>query len=124
MRRLLAVAGSLAIAGLLTGCLPTGGPVATRHGTGANMDALLTGTLRLNEECAWIETEDGGYIPVFELGVARYEAGRLVYGRHYADGDAIEIGGGETNDDSGADWYIPSGCPDLKLWVAAPPPEA
>jgi hypothetical protein len=131
MRRLLALAGMAGAVLALSGCafpLPTDGPVATRHGTGGNMDALLEGTLRLDADCAWIEAEDGGYIPVFEVGVARFEAGELVFGGRYADGDPIQVGGGTMNGttagSAGADMYIPDGCPDLPLWAASPPFEA
>ncbi len=132
MRRMLAVAAIGAAAVCLTGCLawplPTDGPVAMRHGNGGNMDALLEGTLHLDDECAWVESEYGDYLPVFEVGVARYEDGKLIYGGPRSDGDRIQVGGGETNsttaDERGGEMYIPDGCPDLTIWIAAPPFEA
>lgn len=132
MRRPLTLAGIAGVAVLLSGCLawplPTDGPVAFRHGTGANMDALLEGTLHLDEDCAWVESEYGDYLPVFEVVSARYEEGELVYGGAHSDGDRIAVGGGEmggaTTSSASGDMYIPDGCPELTLWAAAPPFEA
>jgi hypothetical protein len=86
-------------------------------------DALLTGTLHIDEDCVWVETPDATYVPVFPVGEARMEAGNLVYGRVWTDGETIEIGGGETRT-QGQGWYVPDGCPDALFWGAAPPPQA
>lgn len=104
----------------LTACVPTAGPLAIRPGTGANDDALLTGTVRISSDCVWIEAEDAAYIPVFELSEARIEgAGTLIYGLRYRDGDRIQVPGGVSKK-PGSDWYVPVGCPDADLWAAAP----
>ncbi|WP_127473867.1 hypothetical protein [Microbacterium sulfonylureivorans] len=127
MRRRLAALGIAAACGLLPGCgapaLPSSGPVAYRPPVDAYMDALLSGTLHLDDECAWVESEYGDYLPVFPIGIARLDTDELVYGGRYGDGDVIGVGGGDANDYSGAGWYIPDGCPDLPLWAAAPPPD-
>lgn len=123
MRRPLALALVAAAAAVLTGCVPSSGPLAMQPQAEAWHDALLTGTLRIDDDCVWIETPDATYIPVFPVGEARMEAGQLVYGHVWRDGDRIEIGGGETRT-AGRDWYIPEGCPDAIFWGAAPPFEA
>lgn len=123
MRRLLALAGIAGAAALLAGCVPTSGSLAFQPPADAWHDALLTGTLHIDDDCVWVETPDAAYFPVFPVGAARMEAGELVYGRAWSDGDTIDIGGGEARE-AGAGWYIPDGCPDLPLWSAAPPPEA
>ncbi|KRB37206.1 hypothetical protein [Microbacterium sp. Root180] len=123
MRRVLAIAAGVAAVALgLTGCVPTGGPLAMQPRAEAWHDALLTGTLHIDDDCVWVETADAAYVPVFPVGSARMEAGRLLYGATWSDGDTIDIGGGEAPE-AGADWYIPDGCPDALLWGAAPPPE-
>lgn len=120
MRRLLAVVGLTAAALALTACVPSSGPLAMQPRAEAWHDALLTGTLHIDDACVWVETPDADYIPVFPVGVARMEAGKLVYGHTWSDGDTIDIGGGEARE-AADDWYIPEGCADALLWDAAPP---
>ena len=108
---------------MLTACVPSSGPLAFQPKSDAGYDALLSGTLRIEGACVWVEAEGADYIPVFRIGDARMEAGELVYSGRYGDGETVEIPGGETAG-AGEGWYIPSGCPDLPLWDAAPQYEA
>lgn len=124
MNRVAAAIGlAVAAASVLTACVPSSGPLAFQPKSDAGYDALLSGTLHIDEDCVWVEAEGDDYIPVFRIGDARMEAGELVYARRYGDGATIEIPGGETAV-AGEGWYVPSGCPDLMLWNAAPQYEA
>ncbi len=123
MRRAFAALATAAGAVVLSGCVPSSGPLAFQPPAEAGYDALLTGTLHIDDECVWVEAEGTEYIPVFPVGVARMEAGKLIYAAAKSDGDTILIVGGEART-AGEDWYIPAGCPDALLWSAAPPPEA
>ncbi|MBM6399008.1 dihydrolipoamide dehydrogenase [Phycicoccus sonneratiae] len=94
--------------------------VATYDADGSGMDALLVGTLRVTEACVTVEGEDGSpTVPVFPRGEVSTGADGLEFGgRTYADGDRIELGGGEGA--PGASAGIPAGCPDVARWVVAP----
>ncbi|MFE7846775.1 hypothetical protein ACFUTX_16450 [Microbacterium sp. NPDC057407] len=128
MRTSLAMAMLGATAVALSACvpyvIPSEGPIALQPPQSGGMDAaLIGGTLHIDDDCAWVETDGEDYVPVFPMDVARLEAGELVYGARYRDGDRINFTGGESGE-QGPDWYIPSGCPDLKLWNASGPPQA
>lgn len=121
-----AVAASVLMIGMLvlSGCVPSSGPVAFMPPTDApHHDALLQGTLRITDDCVWVEADDADYIPVFEVGDAGFVDGALVFGAEYHDGDDIQIGGA-TAAKALDDWYVPEDCPDAELWAAAPPFEA
>lgn len=104
------------------GAFPSSAPpnVATYQSEGSGMDALMSGTLRITDACVTVEGEGGAVtIPTFPRGQVALGADGLEFNGHtYADGDPIELGGGEgpAGDRSG----VPEGCPDVRTWVVAP----
>jgi len=99
----------------LTGC--AGGPVTVNHrvlltyvNQGASADALNTGTLGTNAHgCITV----GGAVLVAPAGSRLNHDGSVdIGGRHYAQGDAVRLGGGagDAPDDSpcgrGDYWWV------------------
>ena len=114
-----AAAASVCVVGMLmlTGCavfgpqVPTEGPIAVYPRPDAGMDALLEGTLRITDECVWVEAYGRDVVVVFPAGDASVDDHRLTYlDREYVDGDDISLGGGHVTGAFGDDVYVPQGC--------------
>lgn len=112
-----ALAGAVAVG--LGGCAGAGdGTLATYDSGGAGMDALLSGTLSITEDCVTVEGGDQVTVPAFDGGVELADGVLRVRGVDYTDGAKIELGGGEATDVSGV--RMPSGCPTDLVFLVAP----
>lgn len=127
IRRALGAAAVGAAVLLAAGCaasgLPSSGPLAVYPRPDAGMDALLQGTIRLDDECVTVWASDGidgrRVVPVFPAGDATWSDGVLSWrGAQYREGDEISLGGGFTGDVAGA--YVPAGCGDLEAFSVSP----
>lgn len=111
-----------AVAGLLVlaACTATPPNVATYESDGSGEDALMSGTLRVDDACVTLVGEDGTVtVPVFPRGQVALDGTDLELAGHtWADGERIELGGGEGT--SAEPFTVPEGCPDGPFWVVAP----
>ncbi|WP_299447089.1 dihydrolipoamide dehydrogenase [uncultured Phycicoccus sp.] len=116
-RALPALAGVVAVG--LGGCSGAGGgPVATYDSGGAGMDAMLSGTLSITEDCVTVDGGDQVTVPAFDGGVELADGVLRFRGVDYTDGAKIELGGGETTALGGV--RLPSGCPTDHVFLVAP----
>lgn len=116
-RALTTLAGALAIG--LAGCSGSeGGTLATYDSGGAGMDALLSGTLSITDDCVTVEGGDQVTVPAFDGGVELADGVLRFRGVDYADGAKIELGGGEASALGGVS--MPPGCPTDHVFLVAP----
>jgi hypothetical protein len=100
--------------------LTSGSQVYAEHpSTGASFEALLTGTLILENECLLIKTEnDERTIPVFAKDSVVWNGATLIFDNHsYAIGDEITLVGGETETIDRSSVFVPDGCAKFKYWI-------
>jgi len=91
---------------------------------GAGNDALLEGTLTVEDGCVYVTDADGvRWLPVFSVDRVAWDGTTLVTGAGaFADGDAIGVGGGELVGSVPADWeppdglHVPEGCAPDAVW--------
>lgn len=110
----------LALTGMLAGCSPAGvtSELAIRPSSGsAEGDAaLLTGVLRHEDGCTFVDSTAGGPVaPVFAEGTASWSGDTLTFsgalsatGKAVA-GDTVSLGGSAAQGIA-EDWSIPDGC--------------
>ncbi len=132
-RRLLAaVAGALIVPALLTACSGAGsqaGKIATYlpDENAAAEGALLSGTLMLDKYCTyvWVGETNETWLPVFPEGQAASEDDGITYqGSFYAEGAAIDLGGGVVTEPTAPALLpnsldIPRGCATDYVWLVA-----
>jgi hypothetical protein len=110
---------ALVVAAGLAGCSASGGgTLATYDSGGAGMDALLSGTLSITDECVTVEAGDEVTVPAFDGGVELVDGVLRFHGADYADGAKIELGGGETS--ALGEVRMPPGCPTDHVFLVAP----
>lgn len=115
----LSAACAIGLAGCTAASLPTSGPLAAYPSPEGGMDALLEGTLRLQNGCLVITGDPGVWVPYFPAGSASWDGEVLRWNeRDYRDGDQISIGGGEVG--IGPDAYTPEGCTGIDAWLVSP----
>ncbi|MEO2129976.1 MAG: hypothetical protein ABGX78_01840 [Microbacterium sp.] len=85
------------------------------------MDALLTGTLTVRDDCVAIAQSDGMLVvPVFPTGDASWHEDALSWqDDKFSEGDPISVGGGLIGD-ALTSAYIPVGCSGLDAFAVSP----
>lgn len=117
-RALTTLAGVVAVG--LAGCSGSGGgALATYDSRGGGMDALLSGTLSITDDCVTVQGGDQVTVPAFDGGVELADGVLRFRGVDYVDGAKIELGGGEATELGGV--AMPAGCPTDHVFLVAPP---
>lgn len=131
MRRL-AAAVALILAATLTACAPTedsgvltpdSGPVAFYPKPSSGMDATLTGTIEMQDECfVLVDSAGDVHVPVFVAGQASWDGTALTIGdTAYRAGDELTVVGGEVSEQYlGPVTYYPAACDRTKAFFLAP----
>jgi hypothetical protein len=133
MRRLIGCAALAAIGiAALSGCgaiggggdIPSEGPLAVHPRPEGGMDALLEGTVRIDDGCVRVDYAPAEYaVPSFPAGDATYADGILTWkGEEYRTGDPIALGGGfaGTASSPSASGYMPKACVGTEVFVVSP----
>ncbi len=109
-----------AIAGATSTAREDGAAVASYPPSGAGGDsALLAGTADILDGCLVVVPADATgdqqpYVPIFATSDERTQL--------LADGDSVELGGGEGSSTPDPSWNYPSACPDGgPFWIVAQP---
>ncbi len=126
MRTAITLASAIAICAAFSGCVANPAPldpdiVALVPPQTVAMDALLVGTLVIDEDCVYIDATEVApeyerVLPLFPSDIVHWDGGTLVIlDEPYDDGDLVFIGGGFVAEltSSGrfpADTHIPTGC--------------
>ena len=100
------------------------GPAAVYRDVGSDgMDALLSGAVRIDDGCLYIEGSEGlgRLLPYFPVTGTTWEDDALVWnGGRYVDGDPISLAGGEIGPGGLTDAVAPDSCDDSPAWLVAP----
>ena len=118
------LASTLALVGCAATPLPSSGPVAVYPAPDYGMDALLDGTVRLNDGCLVVEGGEGTTaVPVFPSDDVTWdEDSKLLTwrGETYSDGDAISLGGGFVGTSGIENGYFPEDCAGREAFLVSP----
>ncbi|WP_269940084.1 hypothetical protein [Arthrobacter sp. HY1533] len=121
---------ALTLAGMLAACSPAGdtSDLAIRPSSGITEgdSGLLTGILRHELGCTFIDSKANGYVvPVFTERTASWSGDMLTFSGtlrtlgKVSAGDTVELGGGEAQGIA-EDWTIPEGCRTYgTFWIVA-----